>query len=634
MKTNRYTQSHLELIKTYEKLLQENIASSKQLASENIEIAKKFASESIESYISLWQGYYVEYHPEKWPAKLEEERQKIENELKDKIHKINQGLEEQIQRAYEAHEKAIHGEEEFQKSVLKVQESLLDIEINNQISLAGGQKTFFVKTFLSQINSWGRFDEGTEAYIEKQLGDYAKEIGNWKDLRVVTEYVVQNCQKELESIFTKKLLTDEEEATAFTHLEGYGYQFMSKHGPLLSLDSSEKIDPTIKKLLSYSYIDQPPGLTRDTLKNKLIRDLTKIIKVDPNIKLLLNVSPQYGNIYIYGKKLTEIIKHKDTEQDFTGYYEKAPSKKVGYIVVSKASSYIEDMESDFVDVFVHEHVHQAMQILFYNFCKPYKAVDQLAQASFSQIMRFVKESYFLRMEALKAKITTLDLSEGSALPFDKMEINEDNVIKLSLAQTKDIKKLLQGIFTQSAKDIGDKSPDDSFSNIISIIDSYVNNDELLLTQGKNVLDNFSKTLSKFLPSLKEGSIEIILNYLIDIEAITPGPFHFLSRYPEEAWDSEAITRYFEHLAEEIRDPSSKTKLAVWKETGIDKYFTEHILPPAVEYLAEKFSTNKVEDRELAKNLLAPSWNSEEVEILFNTAHSVSVLGGELVEAAF
>lgn len=627
MKTNRYPQSHLELIKTFEKSLEENIASSRQRASDNIEAAKKSAAESIDSYISNWEGYYKEFHPEEWQAKLEEERQKVQGELQDKICKIDQKLEEQIQGAYEAHKKAIQEQEEFQ-------ESLLDIQINSQISLAGGKKTFFVKTFLSQIDSWGHFDRSTEADIEKQLGDYAKEIGNWKDLGVVTEYVVQNCQKELESIFTKKLLTDEKEATAFAHLEGYGYQFMSKHGPLLSLDSSEKIDPTIKKLLSYSYTDQRPGLSRDALKNKLIRDLTKIIKVDPSIKLLLNVSPQYGNIYIYGKKLTEIIKHKGTEQDFIGYYEKAPSKKVGYIVVSKASSYIEDMTSDFVDVFVHEHVHQAMQILFYNFCKPYKAVDQLAQASFSQIMRFVKESYFLRMEALKAKITTLDLSEGSALPFDKMEINEDNVIKLSLAQTKDIKKLLLDIFTQSAKDIGEKSPEDSFSNIISIIDSYVNNAELLLAQGKNVLEKLSKTLSKFLPSLKEGSIEIILDYLIDIEAITPGPFHFLSRYPEEAWDSEAITRYFEHLAEEIRDPSSKTKLAVWKETGIDKYFTEHILPPAVEYLTPKFLTNNDENRELAKNLLAPSWNSEEVDALFNTAHSVSILGGELVEAAF
>jgi hypothetical protein len=174
----------------------------------------------------------------------------------------------------------------------------------------------------------------------------------------------------------------------------------------------------------------------------------------------------------------------------------------------------------------------------------------------------------------------------------------------------------------------------SLSNIISIIDSYVDNEELLFSQGENVFDKFSKGLSEFLPSLKEGSIKIILNYLIDIEAITPGPFHFLSRYPEEAWDSEAIAHYFEHVAAEIRDPSSKTKLAVWKETGIDKYFTEHILPPAVEYLTPKFLTNNDENRELAKNLLAPSWNSEEVDTLFNTAHSVSILGGELVEAAF
>ncbi len=76
-----------------------------------------------------------------------------------------------------------------------------------------------------------------EAYIEKQLGDYAKEIGNWKDLGVVTEYVVKNCQKELESIFTKKLLTDEEEAVAFSHLEEYGYRFMTEYGPLLKLGS-------------------------------------------------------------------------------------------------------------------------------------------------------------------------------------------------------------------------------------------------------------------------------------------------------------------------------------------------------------------------------------------------------------
>ena len=626
MKTNRYNQNHLELIKTFEKLLQENITSSKQRASENIEMAKKFASESIESYKKIWQGYYVKYHPEEWPAKLEEEKQKIESELKDKIHKINQELEEQIKQAGEAHEKAIQEQEEFQ-------ESLLDIEINSQISLAGGQKTFFVKTFLSQIDNWGHFDRSTEAYIEKQLGDYTKEIGNWKDLGIVTEYVVKNCQKELESIFTKKLLTDEEEATAFTHLKKYGYRFMTEYEPLLSFDSSEKIDPTIKKLLSYSYTDQRPGLSRDALKNKLIRDLTKIIKVDSSIKLLLNVSPQYGNIYIYGKKLSEIMEHSFA-QDFDGYYDKLPTKKVGHIVVSKASSYIEDMASDFVDVFVHEHVHQAMEILFDNFCKPYKADDQLAQASFSQVMRFVKESYFSRMEAIKAKIEPFGLSEGSVLPFDKMEINEDTVIKLSLAQTKDIKKLLLDIFTQSTKGIGDKSSEGSVSNIISIIDSYVDNEELLFSQGENVFDKFSKGLSEFLPSLKEGSIKIILSYLIDIEAITPGPFHFLSRYPEETWDSEAITHYFEHLAAEIIDPSSKTKLAVWKETGIDKYFTEHILPPAVEHLTPKFLTNNDENRELAKHLLSPSWNSEEVDTLFNTAHSVSILGGELVEAAF
>ena len=95
-----------------------------------------------------------------------------------------------------------------------------------------------------------------------------------------------------------------------------------------------------------------------------------------------------------------------------------------------------------------------------------------------------------------------------------------------------------------------------------------------------------------------------------------------------------LAHYFEHVAAVIRDPSSKTKLAVWQETGIDKYFTEHILPPAVEYLTPKFLANNDENRELAKNLLAPSWNSEEVDALFNTAHSVSILGGELVEAAF
>ena len=54
----------------------------------------------------------------------------------------------------------------------------------------------------------------------------------------------------------------------------------------------------------------------------------------------------------------------------------------------------------------------------------------------------------------------------------------------------------------------------------------------------------------------------------------------------------------------------------------------------MEHLTQKFFTNNDENRELAKNLLAPSWNSEEVDTLFNTAHSVSILGGELVEAAF
>jgi hypothetical protein len=210
-----------------------------------------------------------------------------------------------------------------------------------------------------------------------------KKIGNWKDLRVVTEYIVKNCPKELESILTKKLLTDEEEVTAFIYLKKYGYRFMTEYGPLLSFDSSEKIDPTIKKLLSYSYTDQGTELSRNNLKNKLIKDLTKIIKVNPSIKLLLNVSPQYGNIYIYGKKLSEIMT-QNLEQDFDGYYDKPPSKKVGHIVVSKASSYIEDMEGDFVDIFVHEHVHQAMEILFESGCKPYKANNQLAKTNFTR----------------------------------------------------------------------------------------------------------------------------------------------------------------------------------------------------------------------------------------------------------
>jgi len=626
MKTNRYTQSHLELIKTYEKSLEEHIAYLRQRASGDIEIAKKSAAESIDSYISNWEGYYKEFHPEEWQAKLEEEKQKVQGELQDKICKIDQKLEEQIQGAYEAHKKAIQEQEEFQ-------ESLLDIQINSQISLAGGKKTFFVKTFLSQIDSWGHFDRSTEADIEKQLGDYAKEIGNWKDLRVVTEYVLQNCQKALESIFIEKLLTDEEEATAFTHLKKYGYRFMTEYGPLLKLGSSKKIDLTIKKLLSYSYTDQDTELSRDGLKNKLIRDLTKIIKVNPSIKLLLNVSPQYGNIYIYGKKLSEIMEHSFA-QDFDGYYKKAPSKKVGHIVVSKALSYLKNMESDFIDVFVHEHVHQAMEILFENCSNPYRADNQLAKTNFSQVMKYIKISYSSRIEAIKAKITTLDLSEGLLISFNEMEINEDNVMKLSLAQSKDITKLLQDIFTSSAKDLEDKSSQENASKIISIIDSYVDNEELLLAQGKNVLNNFSKTLSKFLPSFEKGPIKIILSYLIDMEAITPGPFYFLSRYPKEAWDSEAIAHYFEHVAEEIRDPSSKTKLSAWKETGIDKYLTEHIWPPAVEHLTPKFLINNEENRELAKNLLAPSWNSEEVDTLFNTAHGVSVLGGELVEAAF
>ena len=369
------------------------------------------------------------------------------------------------------------------------------------------------------------------------------------------------------------------------------------------------------------------------MKNKLIRDLTKIIKVNPSIKLLLNVSPQYGNIYIYGKKLSEIMEHSFA-QDFDGYYKKAPSKKVGYIVVSKALSYLKNMESDFIDVFVHEHIHQAMEILFENCSNPYRADNQLAKTNFGQVMKYIKISYSSRMEAIKAKITTLDLSEGLLISFNEMEINEDNVMKLSLAQSKDITKLLQDIFTRSAKNLEDKSSQENASKIISIIDSYVDNEELLLAQGKNVLNNFSKTLSKFLPSFEKGPIKIILSYLIDMEAITPGPFYFLSRYPKEAWDSEAIAHYFEHVAEEIRDPSSKTKLAAWKETGIDKYLTEHIWPPAVEHLTPKFLINNEENRELAKNLLATSWSSEEIDTLFNTAHSVSVLGGELIEAAF
>ncbi|MFN9907147.1 MAG: hypothetical protein ACK56F_13690, partial [bacterium] len=62
-------------------------------------------------------------------------------------------------------------------------------------------------------------------------------------------------------------------------------------------------------------------------------------------------------------------------------------------------------------------------------------------------------------------------------------------------------------------------------------------------------------------------------------------------------------------------------------------FVNH-MPPTVEHLTQKFFTHNDENRELAKNLLAPSWNSEKVDTLFNTAHSVSILGGELVEAVF
>lgn len=111
MKTNRYTQIHLELIKTYEKSLEEHIAYLRQGASGDIEIAKKSAAENIDSYISIWEGYYKEFHPEEWQAKLEEERQKVQGELQDKICKIDQKLEEQIHRAYEAHKKPIQKQE-------------------------------------------------------------------------------------------------------------------------------------------------------------------------------------------------------------------------------------------------------------------------------------------------------------------------------------------------------------------------------------------------------------------------------------------------------------------------------------------------------------------------------------------
>jgi hypothetical protein len=123
---------------------------------------------------------------------------------------------------------------------------------------------------------------------------------------------------------------------------------------------------------------------------------------------------------------------------------------------------------------------------------------------------------------------------------------------------------------------------------------------LLFSQGENVFDKFSKGLSEFFPNLKEGSIEIILNYLIDIEAITPGPFHFSSRYPEESWDSEAIAHYFEHLAAEIRDPSSKTKLVPWEATGIDKYFTGYIIPEAESFLKTASSSVSIIGEELVE----------------------------------
>jgi hypothetical protein len=123
---------------------------------------------------------------------------------------------------------------------------------------------------------------------------------------------------------------------------------------------------------------------------------------------------------------------------------------------------------------------------------------------------------------------------------------------------------------------------------------------LLFSQGENVFDKFSKGLSEFFSNLKEGSIEIILSYLIDIEAITPGPFHFSSRYPEESWDSQAIAHYFEHLAAEIRDPSSKTKLVPWEATGIDKYFTGYIIPEAESFLKTASSSVSIIGEELVE----------------------------------
>ena len=82
-------------------------------------------------------------------------------------------------------------------------------------------------------------------------------------------------------------------------------------------------------------------------------------------------------------------------------------------------------------------------------------------------------------------------------------------------------------------------------------------------------------------------------------------FHFCSyqlgsRYPEESWDSEAIAHYFEHLAAEIRDPSSKTKLVPWEATGIDKYFTGYIIPEAESFLKTASSSVSIIGEELVE----------------------------------
>jgi hypothetical protein len=116
------------------------------------------------------------------------------------------------------------------------------------------------------------------------------------------------------------------------------------------------------------------------------------------------------------------------------------------------------MEDDFVDIFVHEHVHKAMEILFESGCKPYKANNQLAKTNFTRVMELVKASYSSRIEAIKAKIGHFDLSEGNIPPFDQMAINENNVIKLSLAQSKDIRNyyrifLLSALKVQEIKDL-------------------------------------------------------------------------------------------------------------------------------------------------------------------------------------